>query len=94
MKERLSVVLLDLKTFIIKLLCYYLALITWISIIIMCLSIILIPLFVYLKVETKWYDRPFGEAAGLGSTYENYAFDKWFDKWIKNKENKQCQDKD
>lgn len=94
MKEWLSCVLLDLKTFIIKLLCYYLALITWISIIIMCLSIILIPLFVYLKVETKWFDSPFREAAGLGSTYEYRAFNKWYDKWNKNKEKNKCQNKD
>lgn len=62
-------VLSNIKKFIVKMLYYYLALLTWLSIIIMCLSIVLIPLYVYLKVETEWYDEPFYSAVELGKQY-------------------------
>ena len=42
-----------------ELLMYYLALLTWIAQILMCVSIILIPVFVYLYFNTDWWGNPF-----------------------------------
>ena len=67
-----------IKEFIVKILCYYLALLTWFSIILMFLSVIFIPLYAFLKNETKWYDKPFGEAWLLGNRYSNYKWEKYY----------------
>lgn len=42
-----------------KLLMYYLALLTWIAQILLIVSIIGIPIFVYLIEETQWWGTPF-----------------------------------
>ena len=45
------------------LLYYYLALLTWIAIIFMCASIVLIPVYCLLRHKSCWWQDPFGEAS-------------------------------
>ena len=86
MKEIISYYWCNIRIFFIKILCYYLALLTWIAAIIMCVSVVLIPLFVYLKEETDWFRRPFYEAYWLGGKYENWANTKWLNKYYYKRE--------
>ena len=71
---------LQFRIFIVKLLYLYLALLSWIGIIIMVASIILIPLFVYLLVNVDWFNEPFEHAVDLGDDYDFYATRKWEEK--------------
>ena len=41
---------------------YYLALLTWIAMIIMCATIVLIPVVILLRDKSYWWTRPFYEA--------------------------------
>ena len=41
---------------------YFLAFIIWIVIIVLCLTIIGIPIVVYLKDRSQWFDAPFDTA--------------------------------
>ena len=41
---------------------YYLALLTWILEIIMFISIVLIPVCIYLRDSHDWWETPFSEA--------------------------------
>lgn len=81
LKVTISSIWLDIRIFIVKMLWYYLALLIYIAIIIMFLSIILIPLFVYLNTETEWFREPFANARESGQDYFFRAIDKWLDKY-------------
>jgi hypothetical protein len=51
-----------MKIFLISIWYYFIALLCWITLIILCLTIIFIPIAFALKKNTVWFNRPFLEA--------------------------------
>lgn len=57
-----------------RIILYYLAFLTWIAILLMCLSFILIPIYALLRDNHEWWKSPFTTAYynSWGVNYANY----------------------